>query len=70
MAAWTPFLANPAYPDYVSGANTLTGAVMEMLTLFFGTDEVNVSGKNPNPAVIRTRHTEAPRHRVLVPLFI
>jgi len=51
-AAWTPFLANPAYPDYVSGANTLTGAFMETLTLFFGTDEMNFSVKNPNPAVI------------------
>jgi len=50
--AWTPFLANPPYPDYVSGANTLTGAFMEMLTLFFGTDEMNFSVKNPSPLVI------------------
>ena len=50
--AWAPFLANPPYPDYVSGANTLTGAFMEMLTLFFGTDEMNFSVKNPNPLVI------------------
>lgn len=48
---WAPLLANPAYPDYVSGANTLTGAFMEMLTLFFGTDEMNFSVKNPSALV-------------------
>ena len=49
---WAPLFANPAYPDYVSGANTLTGAFMEMLTLFFGTDQMNFSVKNPSALVI------------------
>jgi hypothetical protein len=48
-ATWTPFIqsshfpagsANPPYPDYVSGANGLTGAYVAMLQLFFHTDWV------------------------------
>jgi len=44
---WTPFIQSshfpagsqtPAYPDYVSGANGLTGSVVSMLQLFFRTD--------------------------------
>ena len=49
---WHPFIENlshfqpagaaqnPAYPDYVSGANGLTGAFTATLQLFFGTDSV------------------------------
>ena len=45
--AWTPFIQSahfpagsqtPAYPDYVSGANGLTGAVTRMLQLYFRRD--------------------------------
>jgi PAP2 superfamily len=45
--AWTPFIQsahfpagsqNPAYPDYVSGANGLTGAFTRMLRLYFRSD--------------------------------
>jgi hypothetical protein len=47
--AWTPYIQsshfpagsqNPPYPDYVSGANGLTGAFTATLQLFFGTDWV------------------------------
>ena len=48
---WTPLLANPPYPDYVSGANGLTGAITGMLQLFFGTDEMNFSVKTTSPLV-------------------
>jgi hypothetical protein len=60
-AAWTPFIQSdsfqagsqtPAYPDYTSGANGLTGAFTTILQLFFRTDwfrfEIN---KATNPAV-------------------
>jgi hypothetical protein len=50
--AWAPFLANPVYPDYVSGANGLTGAFTGMLEKLFG-DEVSFSVKNPNPMVVQ-----------------
>jgi hypothetical protein len=40
------------YPDYVSGANGLTGAFTGMLEKLFG-DEVSFSVKNPNPMVVQ-----------------
>lgn len=42
---WAPLFANPAYPDYVSGANGLTGAFTGMLRDFFGTDDMVFSVK-------------------------
>jgi len=44
--SWTPFLANPAYPDYVSGANGVTGAFTSMLREYFGTDNLSFSVKS------------------------
>jgi hypothetical protein len=47
--SWTPFISsahfpagsqNPAYPDYVSGANGVTGAFTTVMRLFFKTDSV------------------------------
>ena len=40
---WQPFFANPNYSDYNSGANSVVGAAVETLRLFFGTDRVNFS---------------------------
>jgi hypothetical protein len=46
---WTPFIQSshlpagtqtPSYPDYVSGANGITGAYVTTLQLFFGTDSL------------------------------
>jgi hypothetical protein len=44
---WTPFISsphlssqNPAYPDYTSGANGVTGAYTTILQLFFKSDHV------------------------------
>jgi len=48
---WAPLLANPPYPDYVSGANGLTGAFTGTIALLFG-DEISFSVKNPNPMVV------------------
>jgi len=36
---WTPFIVTPNYPDYVSGANSLSGSATTMLANFFGTDK-------------------------------
>jgi hypothetical protein len=41
--SWTPLVANPPYPDYVSGANSITAAAVVSLQNFFGTDRMNVS---------------------------
>jgi hypothetical protein len=42
-AGWNSLIANPAYPDYSSGANNLTGAFTSILEHFFGTDNVAFS---------------------------
>jgi hypothetical protein len=51
-AAWAPLLGNPPYPDYVSGANGLTGAFTGMLQDFFGTDQLNYSVRTTSPFVL------------------
>jgi hypothetical protein len=50
--AWTSLIASPPYPDYVSGANGLTGAFTGLLRLFFGADAMIFTVKNPAPLVI------------------
>lgn len=46
---WTAlFGPDPLYPDYVSGANSLTGAFTGLLRLYFG-DQVNYSVKSSSP---------------------
>jgi hypothetical protein len=40
---WTSFIANPPYPDYTSGANCLTAAVITILQQFFRTDSMRFS---------------------------
>lgn len=35
---WLPLISDPPYPDYTSGANSLTAAVMRSLENFFGDD--------------------------------
>ena len=35
-ANWTPLITTPNYPDFTSGANSVTGAATRALELFFG----------------------------------
>jgi hypothetical protein len=37
---WMPLLPSPAFPEYTSGHSTFGGAAAEMLSLFFGTDDI------------------------------
>ncbi len=39
---WLPFTNTPPYPDYTSGANSITGAMMRTLSLFFGTNNMRI----------------------------
>jgi hypothetical protein len=48
---WKPFIQTPPYSDYVSGANGLTGAYIGTLQMYFGTDKLDFSVRNLNPAV-------------------
>lgn len=38
---WQPLINTPNFPEYPSGHASISGAVSRMLTLFFGTDELN-----------------------------
>ena len=51
---WTPLIAagTPNYPDYVSGANGLTGAFTGMLQRFLGSDALTFSVKTTAAAAI------------------
>jgi hypothetical protein len=54
--AWQPLINNPNYPDYTSGANNITGAMMRALALYFGTDRVTFEVTSNAPlAVKKTR---------------
>jgi hypothetical protein len=58
---WTPFIQSshfpagsqtPSYPDYVSGANGVTGAYVAMLQLYFGTDWLPFEVYKGTPAAV------------------
>ncbi len=46
---WQPLINTPNYPEHCSGANGFVGGTMQMLKLFFGTDEVTFSVTSANP---------------------
>ena len=54
--AWRPFLNDPPYSDYTSGANAVTAAITHTLVLFFGKDDMTftVTSGSP-PAKQKTR---------------
>jgi hypothetical protein len=54
---WQPLINTPNYPDYTSGANSVTAAVTRMLALFFKTDEMTFSVTTTNPTAIQQTRT-------------
>jgi hypothetical protein len=52
--AWTPLIATPAFPDHPSGHLCLSGAVVNTLQAFFGTDKIAFSAFSNNSGT--TRH--------------
>jgi len=52
---WVPFLTTPNYPDYTSGANSLSGAASRMLKHFFGTDKMELSLTSGNAQAVNPR---------------
>jgi hypothetical protein len=52
-AAWQPLANNPNYPDYTSGANSVTGAMTRTLELFFGTDKVAFEFTSAAPLAVQ-----------------
>jgi hypothetical protein len=55
--AWQPFLTTPPYPDYTSGANSVSGAVTKSLELFFGRDDLPITLTTTAPAAIKKQRT-------------
>ncbi len=39
--SWTPLIATPPFPTYVSGHSTFSGAAADILAEFFGTDNIS-----------------------------
>src|SRR4030095_405060 len=46
--AWLPFINNPAYPDYTSGANGVSSSAMYSMEHFFETDSMEFSMTTTN----------------------
>jgi hypothetical protein len=55
--AWLPLIPTPPYPDYTSGANSLSGSMTRMLARFFGTDKVTFSITSNTPQAIQKTRT-------------
>jgi hypothetical protein len=60
-AGWRPLLTTPNHPEYPGAHGSITSAVTEILTEFFGTDriDVDIHGFDPNGA---TGNLDATRH--------
>jgi hypothetical protein len=54
---WQPFLTTPPYPDYTSGANSVSGAVTKSLELFFGQDDIPLTLTSTAPTAIKKVRT-------------
>ena len=51
--AWQPLINNPNYPDYTSGANNITGAMMRTLAVCFGTDRMTFEVTSNAPLAVK-----------------
>jgi hypothetical protein len=54
---WLPLIDDPPYPDYTSGANSITGAFMRPLGLFFGDDAFTFTVTSNVPQAIQKTRT-------------
>jgi PAP2 superfamily/RTX calcium-binding nonapeptide repeat (4 copies) len=50
-AAWTPLIATPPFPSYVSGHSSFSGAAAAVLIDFFGSDNIAFTLASENPSV-------------------
>jgi hypothetical protein len=56
---WRPLLATPNHPEYPSAHSTVTAAMMEVVTRFMGTDQIEIDVQG-NAAFNATRHFATP----------
>ena len=52
-ASWQPLINTPNYPDFTSGANSVSGAMTRTLQLFFGTDRVPFDIESRAPQAVQ-----------------
>lgn len=51
---WEPLITTPPFPSYVSGHSTFSGAAAELLSRFFGTDEIRFTTTSDGlPGIVR-----------------
>jgi hypothetical protein len=55
--AWQSLIVNPAYPDYTSGANNVTGAMTRSLALFFRTEQMTFQVTSLAPLAVQKTRT-------------
>jgi len=55
--AWLPLIDDPPYPDYTSGANSITSAFMRTLALFFGDDNCTFTVATAVPQAVQKVRT-------------
>lgn len=55
--SWEPLINTPNYPDYTSGANSVTAAMTRTLELFFGTDTFDFSVASDVPLATQKTRT-------------
>jgi hypothetical protein len=58
QTGWRPLLTTPNHPEYPSAHSTVTAALMQVLTRFMGTDQLNIDivGNTAVTGVSITRH--------------
>jgi hypothetical protein len=52
--SWTPLLATPAFPDHPSGHSCISGAIVNTLRAFFGTDKIAFGAFSNNSHTTRS----------------
>ena len=57
--SWLPLINDPPYPDYTSGANSITGAFMRTLALHFGDEAFTFSITTTVPQAVQKTRTYA-----------
>lgn len=56
-SAWLPLVNNPNYPDYTSGANSITAAFMRVLARYFGDGAITFDVTSAAPQVVQRTRT-------------
>ena len=56
--SWTPLVATPSHPEYPSAHGCFSGAEVDVLRAFFGTDRINIDMSSTVTPTMPVRHFE------------